>query len=272
MVTLDREAETLLIPLYGRAMMSRSGRIISDVYAERMTEEIDYDFTRLRIPQKLQALLSIRAAIIDDYAAAFLKAHPDGLALHLGCGLDSRFFRLDNGRVRWYDLDFDDVIALKARLCGINERYTLIPSSVTDFKWISRIDAADIGKPTLIIAEGLLMYLDNAQVKELFLRLRDAFGDSAFVFDTYSRMTARHAGRQRSLKTTGARVKWGVDGPGEIEGFGEGITHEKTFYLTDRDLGGLGGYFGFMFRFAGRFKTAKEAHRIYSFRLEKPAE
>jgi hypothetical protein len=46
-VRLKEEMETLLIPLYGRAQMSRRG-LFSDKQAEEAVRQIDYDFSRLR--------------------------------------------------------------------------------------------------------------------------------------------------------------------------------------------------------------------------------
>jgi O-methyltransferase involved in polyketide biosynthesis len=268
-IMLDKEAETLLIPLYGRAVMSREGKIIHDVYAEEIIGKIDYDFTSLKIPRKVQVFMSIRGAIIDEYVNHFLNKNPESLVVYLGCGLDSRFYRLDNGSVSWYDLDFPEVISLKSRLFHENERYTLIASSVTDFSWFNKILKSDLSRPTLIIAEGLLMYLSEDQVEELFLMLRDSFINSTFILDAYSKTTAKYAKHQKSLKNTGAHIKWGVNGPREIESFGYGITHIETKYLTDFNLKSLNRYFSFMFAFAGKFKLAKEAHRIFTFSLRK---
>lgn len=267
-ILLSGEAETLLIPLYGRAMMSRDGKIIQDVYAEEAIKEIDFDSNRLNIPQKVQIFMSIRGAIIDVYVKDFLNVNPDGLVVYLGCGLDSRFFRMDNGSVHWYDLDFPEVIDLKTKLYDENQHYTLIASSVTDFSWFNKIRERDLNRPTLIIAEGLLMYLSEEQVKELILMIRDSFGHSTFVFDAYSKTTSKYAKYQKSLKNTGAQIKWGVNSPKEIENFGMGITHIETKYLTDYDLKSLNSYYRFMFAFAGRFKAAREAHRIFAFNLE----
>lgn len=266
-IKLGKEAETLLIPLYGRAMMSREGKILHDPYAEEILQKIEYDFERLKIDKKLQVFMSIRGAIIDDFTKSFLKDHPESLVVYLGCGLDSRFFRVDNGVLRWYDLDFPDVINIKSTLFEHNERYTMIASSVTDDSWLDKLDKEDFGKPALIIAEGLLMYLTEAEVKGLFLKLRDTFFNSTFIFDAYSKTTAKYATAQRSLKKTGASIRWGVDLPQEIEAFGEGIRFMQKKYLTEYDLRGLSGYYRFMFRFAGHFKAAREAHRIFVFRL-----
>jgi O-methyltransferase involved in polyketide biosynthesis len=41
-------------------------------------------------------------------------AHPGAVVLHLGCGLDSRVFRVDPAAGhRWHHLDFPDVIEVK---------------------------------------------------------------------------------------------------------------------------------------------------------------
>jgi O-methyltransferase involved in polyketide biosynthesis len=210
--------------------------------------------------------MGLRAAAFDRYAKEFLEDHPDGTVIHLGCGLDSRFLRVDNGRIRWFDLDLPSVIGIKSKLFEETGRYTLISSSVTDFAWIDRV-SAQVRGPVFIIAEGLLMYLGEPQVKELFLRLRDSFKPCAFVFDAYSRFSAKCAKYQSSLKQTGAVIRWGTDSPEEIERFGSGISHVKTEYYPDWDLTALSGYHRFMFAFMGRFKTAREAHRVFMFRL-----
>ncbi len=43
----------------------------------------------------------------------------------------------------------------------------------------------------------------------------------------------------------------------------------ETGYLTDFGLADIGGYYRFMFSFAGRFRAAKKAHRVFVFSLGK---
>ncbi|MBP1702265.1 MAG: uncharacterized protein H6Q38_1372 [Chloroflexi bacterium] len=80
--------------------------------------------------------------------------------LHLGCGQDSRFWRVDSGEVDWYDLDLTPVIELRRRFYPEPERYHLIASSVTDLDWMAMVTAN--GRPALVVAEGVLMYLSEA--------------------------------------------------------------------------------------------------------------
>jgi O-methyltransferase involved in polyketide biosynthesis len=209
-IQLRDEMETLLIPLYGRAQMSRRG-LFYDRQAEEAVRQIDYDFSRLCIQEKTQLMLSVRGAMIDAFASDYLNVNPGCTVVYLGCGLDARFQRMGEPDARWYDLDFPQVIEIKKQLYAETERYMMIPSSVTDWDWLEGIDAND--RPVLVIAEGLMMYLSETDVKTLFCKMREAFSKATFIFDAYSCMTAKQAKNHPSLKKTGARIQWGVDGP-----------------------------------------------------------
>ncbi len=260
-VALQEEMETLLIPLYGKAQMSKKG-LFRDLDAEAAIDQIDYDFPKLRIQEKTQIMLSIRAALIDDFAAGFLKEHPHSAVAHLGCGLDARARRLGVSVRVWYDLDFPQVIDIKRQLYEETENYRYIPSSVTDWDWMDGIETG--GYPLLVVAEGLFMYLTEADIKTLLLKMRDKFKDVTLIFDAYSKLTARQAKHHPSLKQTGATICWGVDTPAEIEAFGPGIVYQKTLYLTDEGaISRLSAGYRTMFALAGKFKTAREAHRIF---------
>ena len=264
-VTLKEEMETLLIPLYGKAQMSRKG-LFQDREAEEAVAQIDYDFSRLHIQEKTQVMLSIRGALIDEFAASFLKEHPDSTAVYLGCGLDARARRVGAEAGLWYDLDFPEVIEIKKQLYKETAQYKYIPSSVTDWDWIDQVETN--GHPVLVIAEGLFMYLSGEDIQSLFIRMRDKFKDIILIFDAYSALTARQAKHHPSLKKTGAVIQWGFDSPAEIEAFGSGISCLKTLYLTDKGaVKNLPFGYRAMFGLAGSFKTAREAHRLFVFRL-----
>lgn len=258
-VILSGAMETLLIPLYGRAQMSRRG-LFPDADAEQAAGRIDYDFSKLKIRTKTQMILSIRSALIDDFTTAYLKAHQNTAVIYLGCGLDPRAKRLHYPAVRWYDLDFPEVISIKRQLFGETPRYRMIASSVTEWSWL---DAVDGGGDVLVIAEGLLMYLGEGDIRMLFDKLRQKFSGVTLIFDAYSRTTVKYSANHPSLKKTGAVIRWGVDTPAEIEAFG-GIRHINTLYLTDKEaVKRLPKVSRLLYALAGRFRGAREAHRIF---------
>ena len=263
-ITLSPEQETLLITLYAKSQLGKP--LFFDSRARDILDRVDYDFTRLRVPYKTVVLICQRAKKLDAVARAFLAEHANGVVLHLGCGLDSRFWRVDNGQVEWYDLDMPSVIALRRRFYAEGERYHFIASSVTDLAWVDTVAA--VNRPVLAVAEGLLMYLSEADVKRLLLRLREAFPGCRLIADVFSRLTARSATRHPSLKQTGASIGWGIDDPREVEGWGQGIRLLEEWYFTqDPDLDRLSLGYRLAYKLAGAFQMVQRAHRIVFFQL-----
>jgi methyltransferase (TIGR00027 family) len=177
---------TNLVTLYLRAYESRSERpILGDRTAAEAVDRIDYDFKRMRrmsFPSSNQYLVALRARQLDDWCTDFLRRQPDAAVLHLGCGLDGRAFRLAvPPSVLWFDVDQPGVIELRRRLYDDTDRYRMIGSSVTDEQWLRRIPT---GRPVLVVAEGLLMYLREDEVRQLLQRLTDRFEGGEMLFDT----------------------------------------------------------------------------------------
>lgn len=258
-ITLRREMETLLIPLYGRAESTREG-LCSDPYAVEALEKIEYDFHALKVPKKLRVLMALRSRILDEIARDFLARNPGATVLSLGSGLDARYARV-RGYGRWYDLDFPEVAALREKLLPAIDGQTNLPSSVTDWAWLDQVPAS--GARTLAIAEGLTMYLTDEEVCELFNRIADRFPDACIAFDAYSRMTVQRSGSIPGLKKTGATIRWGIDDPKELERACPACRYEQTFYLTDRQYArALDPFYRFAFRVAAAFPAAREAHRV----------
>jgi methyltransferase (TIGR00027 family) len=198
---------TNLCTLYFRAYESRSERpVLGDRAAAEAVDRIDYDFARMRrtmFPATNQFLVVLRAKQLDDWAANFLQRHRDAVVLHLGCGLDSRAFRLDvPPEVRCFDIDVPNVIDLRRKLYDDHAGYRMIGSSVTDPTWLEQTPA---GRPALVIAEGLLMYLTATEVRELVQRLTDRFPTGELLAD----LTSPSGPRLSRIFTHGI-TKWGT--------------------------------------------------------------
>ncbi len=208
---------TNLVTLYLRAYESHSRRpILGDHAAAEAVDRISYDFKRIHrssLPASNQYLVVLRAKQLDDWCADFLQHHPDAVVLHLGCGLDGRAFRLAvPASALWFDLDRPGVIELRRRLYTDNldtEHYRLIGSSVTDPGWLKPIP---VGRPTLVVAEGLLMYLQESEVRQLLERLTDRFEHGELLFDTLWPL-----GPWLSKALTKGIVKWGIRNSRDIE-------------------------------------------------------
>jgi O-methyltransferase involved in polyketide biosynthesis len=266
-ITLTKEQETLLIPLFAKG---HGNLLFDDEKARRILDGVQYDFGRLKIPQKTRVTLRIRAKKLDDYTRQFITTHPNALVLHLGCGLDSRCLRVPRAETVWIDLDLPDVIELRRRFYPETETYRLIASSAADLGWLEGISAG--GRPVFVVAEGLLMYLKGSEVRDLVVCLHRKFPGGSLAFDAFSRLTAERIRAHPSLQKTGAVVHWGIDDPAEIEGWaGDAVQTirlvEEWFFSQSPDLDKLDWLYRLAFRLAGAFPAARRAHRLLYYRL-----
>jgi len=226
--------ETMLITLYLRAMETqRPDALIKDEKAVELVTRLGYDFDRVRrIPMSdaNRLVIILRNREIDRFAQDFLARHPEAVVVHIGCGLDARFERVDNGQVEWYDLDFPHVIELHRKVIGDErERYHLLARSVLDNAWLDTVSAHRLGnhpvgkRPFLFLAEGVFMYLQEAQVRSLVLTLRDHFPGAELVFDCYSPTHVWVHNFQIGTLGGVARTKWGIWHGEKLESWGDGI-------------------------------------------------
>jgi O-methyltransferase involved in polyketide biosynthesis len=215
-VNLRGERATLLATLYGRALDAESpGSILHDTMALDAVRQIDFDFAKTGLRRGDQAAIAFRARHLDRWTGEFLTAHPKATVLHLGCGLDTRVYRLDPGPdVRWFDVDYPDVIDLRRQLYPSREGYEMIGASVTDASWLARVPS---DPPVLVVAEGLVMYLKEHEGKALFRRIVGHFPTGQFAFDALSRHGIWMLRFNKVIKAAGATVSWGIDGCAELE-------------------------------------------------------
>lgn len=218
-VHFTEDQSTNLATLYGRALDSElPSPFLGDPTAREAVGKIDYDFGKFKMGPDEALSVAMRAKPFDDWTREFLAANPDATVLHLGAGMDSRIFRIDPAAtVRWFDVDFPDVIALRERIYPSRPGYRTIASSVTDPAWLDEIPA---DRPTLIVAEGLLMYLDRADGEALLRRLAERFPRGEMVFDVMSTLAIKLQKLNPVVRRAGATLRWGLQDPHELEKLG----------------------------------------------------
>ena len=226
-LTLGGVPETLLIPLYNRAMESqRPDAIVKDEKAVELVTKMPLDFSRVRhIPMTefLKVMRIIFTREFDRYVRDFLDRHPQALVVHIGCGLDSRFERVDNGYVEWYDLDLPEVIDLRRKYLGEEgERYHLLSCSVLENAWLDAVKAHST-RPCLFLAETVFVYFTEAQVKSLVFTLRDNFRGAELVFDGWRPFEIWLGNRYLSNSPFAGLMRWGLWSGKELESWRAGI-------------------------------------------------
>jgi len=203
--------ETLLIPLYLRAVETqRVDSIIRDEKAVEIIQSIDYDFAKFDRAWASQVGVAVRTEILDEATAAFMRQYPDASVVNLGAGLCTRFNRVDNGRITWYELDLPEAIELRKRFFTETDRYQFIEGTITDFRWMEQIWIKE-NQPVLFIGEGLFMYFEEREVKSVFIEMAARFPGAEVIFEINGPVTVGRSKHHDALsKTDGqAEFKWG---------------------------------------------------------------
>ncbi|MEJ8280411.1 class I SAM-dependent methyltransferase [Pseudonocardia spirodelae] len=214
-VDLRGAAATLLMTLYMRRVDARSRRpILGDPWAEPLWDRITHDVHGLWQFTGDVSAIACRAAILDRWTREFLSATPDGQVLHLGCGLDSRPLRVGvPPTCRWLDVDQPGVVDVRRRVYGddLPDSVEQVPLDLTaDDGW----PALDADRPTLVVAEGLFMYLPGETVHGIVDRVVSGTPDATLAFDAAAPWTVRVSRWTPTFRAVGTEFRWAWDPAG----------------------------------------------------------
>lgn len=214
-VDLSGPAQTMLTTLYCKALDADWDQpILGDGFARDAVARIDYDWPELKVADRWTPLVTVRTAQFDIWASQFLAAHQQVTVIHLGCGLDSRVFRLDPGPgVEWYDVDYPAVIALREKVFPTRAHYHLVATAATDPSWLDQIPN---DRPTLLLAEGISMYLTQDDGIALLQHVVDRFGTGELQVDFYNSLAIRSQKTHRLQRQSGSTLHWAVNSPADI--------------------------------------------------------
>jgi O-methyltransferase involved in polyketide biosynthesis len=236
-VRLGAVQETLFITLAARAAESqRKHPVLRDPRAVELLRSIDYDAGKYG--QGAGGFLTVlRTAILDFWVRGFLAAHPAGTVVELGTGLNTRFERVDNGRVHWLDLDLPDTIELRRTFFADTGRRRMVAASVLADDWLAEVTQSQ--GPYFFIAEGVLVYLPEDQVMAALARVAARFPGALVALDTYPRRTFEQQRRLAARKGIDARWAWACDDPRSLEQSGLEVRQSATLTRPPRDMRAL---------------------------------
>ena len=253
MSILSSVSETALITLKSRVFEAgKKNPLIRDEVGiellKRMETYLPAD-TRKRIldrktPSSLSCHIALRALKFDSYAREFLRDNPRGLVVSLGSGFDTRFWRLSADPDRYIEVDLSPVVEAKKELLGGLVTYRMIGESVLENQWLEEILKIQ-DENILFLAEGLFMYLDPRDVRNIFSRISSAVSGSSIVFEVVHERYTRGIWKKmliskmkRNLGSgAGASFDFGVKDARDVEDFGEGIkVREEWSYFEDENI------------------------------------
>ena len=182
-------SDTALMVAACRALETESpDGFVHDPFAARLAGERGMALLRgLPGPEMMRFGIGIRSHFIDELLPEVLASTPFATVLSLGCGLDTRPWRLDfSPDLRWIEVDFPDILDYKDSLMSSERprcRRERMTADLNDPAQRRTVYAAVGPAPALMITEGLLMYLPAATVNGLAAEVSRESGVSHWMCD-----------------------------------------------------------------------------------------
>jgi O-methyltransferase involved in polyketide biosynthesis len=245
-------SKTAIATLRSHVLESQKDKpIINDPMAEYCLDElaslVSEDEKAVLFDRKLSSALTshiaIRARKYDSIANDFISQNPSSTVVNLGCGFDTRYWRIDSEKCEYIELDLPELVELKRDILKDHLNYELIGCSVLDHSWIDKVTSKG-NRDFLLIAEALFMYLPRVDVITLFRAFSERFYHSQIALEVATEKYTRGIWKkivEMKIKRelgfdAGSSYNFGVKNALELESYGNGIkVIDEWSYVEDPD-------------------------------------
>lgn len=262
-LNLTSVEETLFVPMRGRVYASKNfPEILNDKKALEIAEKLPKSYLNMEKESQYTLMASsVRSMNMDKYIQNFLNKNPNGTIINVGCGMETTFYRNDNGKAIWYEIDLEEVTTLRKKVLKPSERDIVLAYSMFDYSWLKEVKKSK--GPYLIVSSGVFYYFEEKSVIE-FLRKVKEIGDVEVIFDTVSKFGMKQTKKyMKQLGKDDALMYFYVEDVNDLlnkVGNGVELLDEHNFYewVTDKSK------FNFITRLSmkisDKFKMVKMIH------------
>ena len=255
--------KTLYIPLYGKAYVSKKGILLSDKKAEEIWNAEGFLLKGKSKSKWLAYYMGMRSAVFDRWLFSQMNINKDTVVIHIGCGMDSRVFRVGTNGHQWYDVDFSEVITERSRYYEESAEYHMLASDVREKDWLEKIPTKS---DAVVVMEGVSMYMQTEELQQVFANLVAHFEEVTILMDCYTTFAAKASKYKNPINDVGVTTVYGLDEPRALE-TERGIAFVKEHEMTPEDLvNELKGMERAIFKklFAG--KISQKMYHLYEYR------
>lgn len=268
-VTINNDiSKTLFITVGVKAMENEEKNpILEDKFSKEMVKKIDFDFSKYKDVKFSRIGTNQRAKYFDEVTKEFIKTNNNPIVVFVGCGLDTRYLRIngENLHAKFYELDLPEVIEFRKKLLKCGENCTYIKSSMFETSWMDELVKNNQNGQFLFLIEGVLMYFEKQTVKEFITNLASRF-KGEIALDTISVWLSENSVKHDTIKNENAKFKYGIDDDKELESW-----HENIKLLDTESIMGQGvSRFDFhvlIYKFFSLIPKFKKASRLVRYKI-----
>ena len=207
-MNLEGVEKTMLLTLFAKAQHSQAkNHKFYDEKAIEVISKIDYDFTTSDKDLQMKYGVISRTIVLDEMVSDFIEKNPQATIINIASGMDTRFNRLDNGLIKWYNIDLENSAKFRLQYISDNDRVTTLAYSAMDSRWSEeiKIDSDNV----LIIIEGLTMYLQENDVSKILKIISDNFKHCTVFVEIMPPCSVENV-KEISVEETNSQFTWGV--------------------------------------------------------------
>ncbi|MGX8693911.1 MAG: class I SAM-dependent methyltransferase [Methanobrevibacter sp.] len=207
-MNLEGVEKTMLLTLFAKAQHSQEkNHKFYDKKAIDVISKIEYDFTAANKDKKMKMGVIGRTIVLDEMVSDYIKKHPHCTIVNIASGMDTRFNRLDNGLIRWYNVDLENSANFRLKYIEDDDRVRTIAYSAMDEKWADEINI-ESGN-VLFIIEGLTMYLQERDVSDILGIINRNFLHCTIFMELMPPTSVKKT-KEISVEETNSEFTWGL--------------------------------------------------------------
>lgn len=229
-MNLEGVEKTMLLTLFAKAKHSQQkNHKFYDSKAIEVISKIDYDFSIAEKDKFMQLGTIARTIVLDEMVGEYINSHPECTIVNIASGMDTRFNRLDNGKIYWYNVDLENSAQYRLKYIEDADRVTTLSFSAMDPSWAQEIL---IRNDVLFIIEGLTMYLNQKDVEKIIDIIDSNFDKCTIFMEIMPPISVKNT-KEESIEDTDAKFIWGVEKGHELIKFNHNFKWIKDVNLFD---------------------------------------
>ncbi|MDR3123125.1 MAG: class I SAM-dependent methyltransferase [Treponema sp.] len=236
MSALQGVSDTLFIPLVARIVVSKK---FPEYFFDEKALSLEDSLPDNTI-QKKSSEYSLMASVaryhnLDEMTKAFIRKNNKSNIVHLGAGLETAYYRLNEPAATFYEIDLPDVIAARHTLLGEQANERLVAGDIFDMEWTKHIDTA---MPALLVASGVFQYFKEETVIRFINEVKNLFSNAELIFDAANETGIKYTNRyvKKTGNTDAAMYFYVNDSMEFAKRTGTKLLEERVFFTDARKM------------------------------------
>lgn len=129
--------------------------------------------------------VAYRNMLFDNFLRMYLEKEPTRDIINIGAGFDTRYFRLDNYKGHFYDVDFKHVIEAKKEMLEEDAQYSMLQTkSAFTTQFLEKEISISSDNP-IFVAEGVMCYIEYPVLCKFIKELFEIYPKAILICDVF---------------------------------------------------------------------------------------